>query len=89
MSKKDFQALARAMFQAKDNEERNGTKCSVARRYPCAWPGASCRTHKTVLDRAVAIMADTLADANPRFNRALFIEACETGRCKGMKERVS
>ena len=27
------------------------------------------------------------ASDNPNFNRALFIEACETGKCKGMRAR--
>lgn len=30
-------------------------------------------------------IADVLAADNPRFNRELFIEACETGKCKGMR----
>ncbi len=32
-----------------------------------------------------ARIADVLQADNPRFDRARFIEACETGKCKGMK----
>jgi hypothetical protein len=31
-------------------------------------------------------IADVLAADNPRFNRDLFIEACETGKCRGMRQ---
>lgn len=30
-------------------------------------------------------LSAVLAADNPRFNRALFMEACETGQCKGMR----
>jgi hypothetical protein len=67
MSKKDFQAIARAIYQASQAE------CvSDHHRYA-----------QIVTRNAVA---DALATGNPRFNRALFIEACETGTCKGMKK---
>lgn len=36
--------------------------------------------------RCVLAIADVLAASNPRFDRARFIEACETGRCKGMRQ---
>lgn len=34
-------------------------------------------------------IADVLAADNPRFDRARFIEACETGHCKGMPKRAA
>ncbi len=39
----------------------------------------------TILRIALNRVTDALACDNPRFNRELFIEACETGRCKGMR----
>lgn len=62
MNKKDYQALARAIYKAHD-------EASIAR----------------VPQRIMENVADVLAADNPRFNRTLFIEACETGSCKGMK----
>lgn len=63
MSKKDYQAIARAI---------HGTRRISAER---PWDG----------ERMISAIADVLAADNPRFNRALFVEACETGRCKGMR----
>ena len=34
----------------------------------------------------IDVLADVLAASNPRFDRARFLEACETGRCKGMRQ---
>jgi hypothetical protein len=31
-------------------------------------------------------MADLMAADNPRFSRERFIEACETGKCRGMRQ---
>ena len=69
MSKKDYQALAGALYAT--------LATNPDRRFPAfaQW----------TLD--VQAVADVLAQDNPRFNRALFVEACETGRCKGMKQR--
>lgn len=40
---------------------------------------------RTVTERAVRkAIADIMAADSPRFDRARFVEACETGRCKGM-----
>lgn len=33
-------------------------------------------------------LADYLGKRNPLFNRSLFLEACKTGKCKGMPPRT-
>lgn len=66
MTKKDFQALARALHLAMpliDAEPYN---------------------RKNTWLRCVKYVADVCAASNPRFDRARFIEACETGKTKGM-----
>jgi hypothetical protein len=67
MSKKDYQAIAGAMF-----EHRQTIKAD-----------------DSPIERHVAGMlrlADALGVGNPRFDRARFLEACETGTCKGMRK---
>lgn len=44
-------------------------------------PRASAAVILTIAQNRVC---DVLAASNPRFDRARFIEACETGSCKGM-----
>lgn len=61
MSKRDYQAIARAIHGVE-----------LLRYYPV--------TRQDV----IAALADVLAADSPRFDRARFVEACETGRCKGM-----
>lgn len=34
-------------------------------------------------------LADMMSANNPRFDRARFIQACETGACKGMRKAVA
>jgi hypothetical protein len=63
MSKKDYQALARALYLRKPVETSTA--------FPL-WQGV------------VHDIEKTLAFDNPRFDRARFIEACETGATKGM-----
>lgn len=65
MSKKDFQAIARAI-----HGERGALSLD----------SAALET-VNVLTRA---LADVLQASNPRFDRARFVETCETERCKGM-----
>lgn len=70
MSKKDYQALARIFHGA--------------------FTSAVQDPHGMHLDGGIGLVlmqavADYLQADNPRFNRALFLEACETGKCKGMK----
>ena len=66
MSKKHYQALARAL--------------NSVRRFA---PYSGGQEH--MLSEVVREVADVLAADNPRFDRARFLEACETGTCKGMK----
>lgn len=67
MSKKDYQAIARAIFDQRRLDGGLANTVSVL----------SCLTDR---------LANYLACDNPRFDRAGFIEACETGRCKGMPQ---
>ena len=67
MSKKDYQAIARAIHEAR------GLTATAEK----LDPGSG-------INRVAHLLADVLAAENPRFDRARFVEACETGRCKGM-----
>ena len=69
MSKKDFQAIAAAIYD-----------------YRCELYDCGVVSHRT-LDPLVDKLADEFAQGNPRFDRARFLEACETGSCKGMPKR--
>lgn len=66
MSKKDYQAIARALHETK--------------------PDPQSRADYDVWEGCVAALADALAADNPAY-RARFVEACETGACKGMRKR--
>lgn len=69
MSKKDYQAIAR-VIHARVKAAR-----SIA--------GADNRlAHYAEL---TGDLADIFAADNARFDRARFLEACETGRCRGMR----
>lgn len=69
MTKRDYQAIARAIHKTKQEQYQ---LVEVA--------GEPFDTLGVISER----LADILAQDNPRFDRALFIEACETGKCKGM-----
>jgi len=70
MSKKDFQAIARALY-----DQRALWK---------AGPMSAVVVKEATWREARNALADVLAASNPRFDRQRFVEACETGRCKGM-----
>lgn len=76
MSKKDFQAFAAALYAARPH-------CGDSEPHDCTVP---VKLVQWEFDRDA--VAGVLAASNPRFNRALFIEACNTGRCKGMRPKV-
>ena len=61
MSKRDFQAIARVIYNAR-----------------------SAGPETDPFREIVSGLSSVLAVGNPRFDRARFVEACETGRCKGM-----
>lgn len=69
MSKKDCQAIAAAIY-ARRQMARN-IQNTAAR-----------LTHYSELAES---LADVFAADNPRFSRERFLEACETGHCKGMR----
>jgi hypothetical protein len=76
MTKKDYQAIARALF-----ESRQFSDPKIERRdMQGMWAVLQWEATQDSI-------SDTLAADNPRFNRALFIEACETGTCKGTTKR--
>jgi hypothetical protein len=72
MSKKTYQAVAHAIYSTREMIYRDPT-------------------HDEVRTALLADLADKLSDVfaedNPRFSRSLFVEACETGKCKGMRPR--
>lgn len=74
MSKKDYQAIARAIYAA-----RVQVLSSPLGDTPAA------PTARYALNIMQEHVASALAADNARFDRALFVEACETGRCKGMR----
>ena len=73
MSKKNYQAIARAIHDVYAGNDS----------YHDGQPHGS-----DPVSRVKLALADILAADNPRFDRARFLEACETGKCKGMR-RVS
>jgi hypothetical protein len=83
MTKKDYIAIARAIH----NETKIPQRCPLIRAVPCAWHGVICATHYTEAQRITARIADALAQDSPRFDRARFIEACETGNMGKPKPR--
>lgn len=74
MSKKDYQAIARAIHEQAEsaNYRADGELAQAAAR--------------DAIQRMGHAIASVLASDNPRFDRALFIEACETGKCQGMRQ---
>lgn len=98
MTKKDYQAIARAIH------ETTGERCSAPipltfdrcmRLFTKLSGGTTgCPVHGLresisrdpldMRDNLIRALADVLAADNPRFDRARFVEACETGRTKGM-----
>lgn len=73
MTKKDYQAIARAIYNSRQ------LACDITEHRDCVLaPIAALQ----------AQMIQILADDNPRFDRARFIEACETGTTKGMPKRA-
>jgi hypothetical protein len=71
MSKKDYQAIAAALYTARKDSGIN--EYSSTREI---W------IHECVVQN----IASVLEDGNPRFDRERFIEACETGKCRGMRQ---
>jgi hypothetical protein len=68
MSKKDYQAIARVLYCANRNVLEANTEHLTPREL-ATW----------AIGNVVSRIADVLAQDSPRFDRARFIEACETG----------
>ena len=66
MSKKDYQAIAAALYLEKPDRQK---PCGVDRHNQ--WT------------RGVNAVMNALAEGHPRFDPERFIEACETGKCRG------
>lgn len=69
MSKKDYQAIARALWDLQVTAQNPDETRAII------------RTMKATAE----VLADVFAASNPRFDRSRFMEACETGKCKGMR----
>lgn len=70
MSKKDYQAIARAIHEVKTRADVRPDSGALA----------------ALLADTVDALSDVFATDNPRFDRERFLEACETGRCRGMRQ---
>jgi hypothetical protein len=68
MSKKDYQAIARAIYEARTTDGTGPFD---------------------VVQHIQDGIARYAAADNPRFDRARFLEACETGSCKGMRKAAA
>lgn len=82
MSKKDYQAIARALHALRVDEQVDPDALAADR-------GArlvDVEVLAIAADLAAEAIADVLAADNPRFDRARFIEACETGLDSGMRK---
>jgi hypothetical protein len=75
MSKKDYQAIAAALWRVQPEpaggNDPDRRAIEAVRR---TWYSA------------VEAVAGVMAASNPRFDRGRFIEACETGTCRGMRK---
>jgi hypothetical protein len=72
MSKKDYQAIAAAIYRTRARHAAF-TQHFDGVRY-------------SAFDSLVEEMGDMLAADNSRFNADRFREACETGKCRGMRQ---
>ena len=73
MSKKDYIAIARVLHALKpDLDERTPAGDYV-------WDAAECAGARRMLSRVGRELSVVLSADNPAFDRARFLEACETG----------
>lgn len=77
MSKKDYQAIAARLHALKVNQYDPGIASGITY-MGSDWLDAS---------MVAGALADYMGQENERFDRARFIEACETGTTKGMRKR--
>jgi hypothetical protein len=71
VSKKDYQTIASVIYTVKLDAL-------------CTTGGAAEQSRDIWLGHVSSRLAAAFAYDNPRFDRARFLEACETGTCKGM-----
>lgn len=72
MSKKDYQAIARAIH-------------GVRQLHPAFTQHFDGKDYSAA-DTLTSYLAAVLAADSPRFDRARFVEACETGTTRGMRK---
>ena len=70
MSKKDYQAIARAIYGTREMIYRDPSHDEV---------------REALLADLAGRLANIMQGGNPNFDRARFLEACTTGTCKGMR----
>jgi len=73
MSKKDYQAIAGALYAVRPT-------CNDQGPHDCDTP-----VSREQWNFDVRAVMGVMAQDSPRFDCARFVEACETGRCKGMR----
>lgn len=74
MSKRDYQAIARAIYpvlRVAHDQARTVPQVNIA---------------IAAIRNVVENIADVMAEDNPAFDRARFLEACETGTTRGMRK---
>lgn len=71
MTKRDYQAIARAIYQTREMIYRDPSHDEV---------------RDLLLADLAERLSDVMAADNPRFDRERFIEACETGTTRGMRK---
>lgn len=76
MSKKHYQALARMLHRIQPDLDSAQNQVAAERQLV---------RHGMWETVVFAIADDVLAQDNPRFDRARFLEACNTGTTKGMR----
>ncbi len=83
MTKRHFQAMARALHASK--REAPGLLAEGADRATRAAWNRQMGAH-VQWSTDVQAMGDVCRQANPNFDRERFVEACETGATRGMKQ---
>jgi hypothetical protein len=78
MTKKNYQAIAGALYAVRVKDPAPSVMLAPSDQADKASRRAQWR-------ECVSAVAGVLANDNPRFEVSRFLEACETGKCKGMR----